>query len=885
MKTKNNKAISIGITAILAISVFVVLSMSGTVYASPGTTNYVNATSGNDSWSGNATHPWKTITHAVNTVPVGASPADPNIINVTAGLYDNTTNGEIFAITFNNSNISLIGAGNATTTIDGEGAATILDINATGITVAGFNITNATNNGIYADVGGFIILNNLFCNVSDGVHVDIDDTNRTTDFTFDDVLIEGNIFNISDDGVYIDLNLDFNDTQTGLSATIGKMEIWDNIFDMGATDGVDIRLYVTNVSTGTVSIGDVDISSTNVFSDGDRGVYFDGGLEDFTDTTVTVGDFMVNDNTFEGQVNYAVYVDDYYYSDNWHGATTATFGDLEINGNDISSNEPGSDGIYVNEYGYWAHLYDDVVVTAGNITMDDNDPIDVEDNAIYFEYYETGYHLYDNASVTLGDLSIQGNTILAGYDGIYLSYEYTGNYMHDASQVTTGEVHIGGTGVGEDNTIDAGSYAIGIGYEDVAYGMYQGDIPCQARLVMGDIYVQNNDISGDSDGLELDYGDIEGICSSMDDDAYAELPDYVITGNTFNVSGDGIYLDTDSIPYDINDDSTCDFGGALIDDNTFNDQDVGMGYGIYFEYYEFCDDNNDNSTTLVGDVTISNNEFYDLQDDAVYIYYYDVGYDMDDNAILEVGDLVIADNTVDGTGSDGLRVDYDSVESEYNSTVTLGNLDITGNDVSGVTEDGIHVYYKLDADDTSTMTISRALIQDNTLDGSSDNGIYVYMLKDRETGATITLGDPIIDDNTIENWATGIKLEDVENATITRNMIVNNTGGATGVHLPEGSNYSVIHTNCFYNNTPQAMDNGTGNDWTGNFWLDYIPPGPYNISGTANNTDNNPLDVCPLGQEPPAPAQVPALTPIGMIALVGLLSVVLAVATLRRKRE
>ena len=113
MKTRTD---SIALIAIMITAVFVVLSMSGSVCAA---TYHVDDGTGDDVWSGNATHPWKTITHAVNTVPAGNSTADPNIINVFAGLYDNTTNGEIFAIAFNNSNVSLIGAGAATTTIDG----------------------------------------------------------------------------------------------------------------------------------------------------------------------------------------------------------------------------------------------------------------------------------------------------------------------------------------------------------------------------------------------------------------------------------------------------------------------------------------------------------------------------------------------------------------------------------------------------------------------------------------------------------------------------------------------------------------------------------------------------------------------------------------------
>ncbi len=795
---------------------------------------YVNAATGNDGYTAEQAQssdtPWKTISHAADNVPSNS------IISVAAGTY-NSALGESFPIQLDNDSVSVSGAGAGSSIIDGGGTGTIIKIEANTISIDGFTIQDGTR-GIEADVGGFTVQNNVFSNDTDhdigtGVFADIDKTNLASDFTFDTVWIQDNEFYISSDGVYLDLNLDFDENETGLSATIWDIHVQGNLFDMSATDGVDLRLYVTDVSTGTVSIGDVDISSTNVFSEGNRGVYFDAGLEVFTDTTVTVGDVMVNDNTFQGQADYAVHVDDYYYSNDWHGTTTASFGDLEINRNDISS-QANSGGICVSAYAWWSSLYDDVVMTAGNVTIDDNDPIDIESSAIYFQYGYTT-ELYDNASVTLGDLSIQGNHIDAGAYGIELDYCEVGYYLYDASQVTIGEVHIGGTGTGEGNTINAvGTAAIYIEYDDVAYNMYQDAIPCQARLVMGDIYVQNNDVSGDYSGLYLDYEEPEEICSSMYDDAYAELPDYVITGNTFNVSGDGIYLYTYEFPDDMYDDSTCDFGGALIDDNVFNDQAAGMNYGVYWQYSAFCDGNYDDSTTIVGDVSITNNEFYDLRDDAVYIYYTPVGDAMYDNAILEVGDLVIADNTVDVAGSDGLRVDYDPVESEYTSTVTLGNLDITGNDVGGVTDDGIHVHYDLDAYENSTQTIGRALIQDNTLDGASEDGVYVYMNKDPETNATITLGEPEIISNTIENWPYGIRLEDVDDGLISRNLIQDNGYGIwldgsddieircndilanisfdSGIHLDaDCGGGTVIHDNNIVDNSP---DYGVYNDST-----------------------------------------------------------------------
>jgi parallel beta-helix repeat protein len=868
------------IVAIVTISLFA-LALAGTVAASPDTTYYVNATGGNDGNTGlSEAQAWQTITHAVNTVPAGASLADPNIINVSAGIYE--LPNETFPITFNNASISLIGAGAATTIIDGGGAAEILDINASNITIDGFTITNGTKGIFSDDFGGFTILDNTFTNVSDGVHLDINKSaaDLATDYTLDAIRIRGNTFNISDKGVYLDIYPVYAPLHlTGQTLTIGDIDILDNVFDMVTmvtTYGVDIEdIWVEKVDDGSIEVGEVNISG-NEFYGGAYGIDFYGDFLYLTNTNVTADNVVMNNNTFENQTETAMYID-YYDVEYWYGTTTGTYGDLEINGNTITS--VTTDAIYIADYAYFDFFEDDAALTVGNLYLEDNE-MNVSGDGIYVA--SCAEELYDNASIAMGDVFINNNTIVSrGDNGIYLEYlcadgDYDGfgAHMYNNSEVTTGAVHI------DENRITASSEAIYVYYEYVAYEMEEN-----ANLSMGDIYVQNNDISGDSDGIYMYYYDGD-VGYDMYDDAYAELPDYVITGNTFNVTGDGIYLYTYENPYEIYDDAIFDFGGALIDGNTFNAEDVGMDYGIYFEYYEFCYDNYDRSASIIGEVTITNNRFYDLGDDAISIYYNKVGNELEDESTLDVGDLVIADNLIENvTASDGIDVSYSSVYSYDESRLTMGMLDILRNEISNVSEDGVDIDYDLYAYDNSTLTIGRARIQRNTIDACGDAGVDLYMFLYNDTGATVNLGNPLIEGNTISNCADGITFEDVENATIRSNLLVNNTPAPSGVDLNENSVYNQIFDNCFIGNLPyQAVDNGTNNTFTSNFWDDWIGSGPYNISGTANNSDNNPRDECRLGEEAPAPAQVPALTPVGLIALVSILSVIAAL-TITRKRK
>jgi hypothetical protein len=54
-----------------------------------GTDYYVDAVNGDDDNGGTSwLDAWKTITHAAETVPAGASTTDTNIIHVASGTYD-----------------------------------------------------------------------------------------------------------------------------------------------------------------------------------------------------------------------------------------------------------------------------------------------------------------------------------------------------------------------------------------------------------------------------------------------------------------------------------------------------------------------------------------------------------------------------------------------------------------------------------------------------------------------------------------------------------------------------------------------------------------------------------------------------------------------------
>jgi len=150
----HTKSIYVLVALILVLSLWVVaVPLRGTVEAINGAHYYVS-TAGNDSNSGlDWANAWKTITYAVET---GATtPCDT--IHVADGVYDATTNGEVFPIDFNTNGVTLIGAGGATSIIDANNQEkNILNIWADGVSISQFELRNAaakwwdsTGHGIY----------------------------------------------------------------------------------------------------------------------------------------------------------------------------------------------------------------------------------------------------------------------------------------------------------------------------------------------------------------------------------------------------------------------------------------------------------------------------------------------------------------------------------------------------------------------------------------------------------------------------------------------------------------------------------------------------------------------------------------------------------------
>jgi len=116
-----------------------------------------------------------------------------------------------------------------------------------------------------------------------------------------------------------------------------------------------------------------------------------------------------------------------------------------------------------------------------------------------------------------------------------------------------------------------------------------------------------------------------------------------------------------------------------------------------------------------------------------------------------------------------------------------------------------------------------------------DAGYAVYVLDSQSCS---------ISESTIYACSVGIAFQTARNCSSVDNRIYGN--GGAGLDISAGSLNNTISANLIGWNSQvtqpwtNSIDRGNNNTWLGNFWSDYSPPGPYNVSGSAGAQDNDP---------------------------------------------
>ncbi len=138
---------------------------------------------------------------------------------------------------------------------------------------------------------------------------------------------------------------------------------------------------------------------------------------------------------------------------------------------------------------------------------------------------------------------------------------------------------------------------------------------------------------------------------------------------------------------------------------------------------------------------------------------------------------------------------------------------------------------------------SNCVIKNNKILNITATGYSVGIAVYNSVGNKIQGGEII-------NCGQGLLIAFGSNNIIEENIIRDNTIAGAGVRIESSATNTGIHENCFIDNVPQAWDDGTANNWIGNYWSP--PPGGqgnYIIPGAAGSEDKDPLDECPLKEQ------------------------------------
>lgn len=256
----------------------------------------------------------------------------------------------------------------------------------------------------------------------------------------------------------------------------------------------------------------------------------------------------------------------------------------------------------------------------------------------------------------------------------------------------------------------------------------------------------------------------------------------------------------------------------------------------------------------------------------------------------ELGGIYVgwsSNNTISGNNANNGGISLSN--SEFNiisgNTANYGGMHFSGshnNTISGNIANNIH-QFGMHFSGSNNNTISGNIANNN-----SNIGIRFY-----QSNNSIVLG------NTANNngWD-GIFLIDSNFNIITENTASNNYYGIRlSIYLNLDTIWNKIYLNCFTNNTYNAYDDGSNNQWDngsiGNYWDDYsgvdanddgIGDSPYNINGSAGSQDNFPLMKCPISAQD-GDGDGGVIPGYNLFFLLGILSVVTIILSKKKKKS
>jgi parallel beta-helix repeat protein len=396
-------------------------------------------------------------------------------------------------------------------------------------------------------------------------------------------------------------------------------------------------------------------------------------------------------------------------------------------------------------------------------------------------------------NLTIYDNFVYGVTV-DGFDITNCSYGIHLVMQNIAIDVTDLSITIGDI-ILNNNTISSNSDGIFVDINSVGNVMYGN-----SSVAIGDLRVANNVIKSSGKGINVDR--FKYIGNDMFNNTAFSAGNIEITGNTVNSSQQGIYLyQIVALGETMYDDSRFTMGSILVNDNTVNSGDYGIapwdiqlfGYGLY-----------GNSSFTMSNIEFCRNIVNSTKDALGFSQFTGFGSHMYGNSSFSMGSVLVNDNTLYG---DIWLTNFGNFGSylNENSSCTMGNAEFCRNMiyinwVGGITFYGLghfgYEMYNYSLFKMGDFPVNDNIIQCNSTRGGIDCtqsggfGMNVY------DNAVAIVGSFEFDGNDISSGWAGLSLYSLKAATVGNNAIRNCT---YGIYLQDSVD-NVIHSNSFYEN-------------------------------------------------------------------------------------
>ena len=644
--------------------------------------------------------------------------------------------------------------------------------------------------------------------------------------TTGDVTVSNNTFTGGDSGYnFFSMIMFMDDCQV----TVGSLTVSGNTFtdiDNPAININDWQKMFLNGNTATV-FGDLTISNNTVsISDypsfpNSSGIQITDGfcLNIYDEASITTGMTSVTNNTVN--ISDVAFVKNSIIVINlgeeyWDDQVMVNLGPINVSGNSFASND--MQAVYFVSADIGRDVYGRSAVSLGPLTFSNNTVV-AETESLFFAFTSVGRDMYENSSLAVNSITINGNTMTTNTgNAVTFLIDSSGYQMDGNASVTFAPLNI------SSNTLTAGN-GDALSYHFNALGNTLFD---NAACTMSPVTMDNN-IMIATDGIGINTHFSSGtLASYLQDNARATLPDWIITNNSIDVTGGypGIHLYSDENPSENYGHSQATFGSVLIDNNVFNpNKDAGMDFGIRLYHEDVGSYIYGPSMTAYGPTTITNNRFNAITSYGVYIEYDYIGYDLTGNPSLSIGAIEITDNIID-TADWGVYADITDLQTMDAANVDFGSLNIEDNTLTGITSSGINVEYGTTNHDPgfATLTVDPPTLKGNTLTGNTTTGTGIDLQVDNATSG-ITFSTPNIMGNAVTGFDYGIRLDTVDEATLTCNYLENN--GNVGLQIVADGTFALT-MNSFVDNTVNGLSITDGypavitaeNNW----WGDKLGP-------------------------------------------------------------